>query len=157
VYVYFLKTVVTGREGSLYKYKIGHAGDVVKRIGQLQTGCPAEIALFGTLKCKSKKNAAEVERSLHEYFADRRHLGEWFQFSARNAWAIRLLMRDWPIATDIKTYMDDAHKQAQRIKDVLYTAKLPVWRGIQEIENLDRNEFIDRIRLLVNSADSRSH
>jgi len=157
VYVYFMRTVVTGREGSLYRYKIGHASDVAKRITQLQTGCPAEIALFGTLKCKSKRHAAEVERTLHEYFADRRQIGEWFQFSVRTAWALRLLIRDWPNVGDLNAYMDDAHKQAQRIKDVLYTAKVPVWRGIQEIENLDRNDFIDRIRLLVISAESRSH
>jgi len=149
MYVYFLKTVATGQHGSNYLYKIGHATDVAKRIRQLQTGCPTKIELFASLRCASKQQAADVEQRLHAIFANRRRLGEWFQFASRQAWAIRLLARDWPLHLPLEEYMEHAMKQAQFIKDALYGAKLPAWTGLSSIDSLNRKELIDRVLALA--------
>lgn len=149
MYVYFLKTIATGQHGSNYLYKIGHAANVEKRIRQLQTGCPTEIRLFASLKCSGKAQAADVERRLHAVFASRRRIGEWFQFASRQAWAIRLLARDWPVQLPIEEYMECAMKQAQVIKDALYCAKLPAWTGLSPIDSLNRKELIDRVLALA--------
>jgi hypothetical protein len=145
MYVYFLKTIATGQHGSTYRYKIGHAANVTKRIGQLQTGCPTEIHLFGTLKCESKDQAADIERQLHAFFADKRKIGEWFQFSSRQAWAIRLLLRDWPVSLPIHEYMTTAIKLSRSVMDALYQAGLPAWAGLSPIDSLNRKELIDRV------------
>lgn len=149
MYVYFLKTVATGQHGSNYLYKIGHAANVARRIRQLQTGCPSEISLFATLKCESKQHAADVERRLHAIFANRRRVGEWFQFASRQAWAIRLLARDWPVHVPLEEYMSSAMKQAQVVKDALYGAKVPAWTGLGPIDSLNRKELIDRVLMLA--------
>lgn len=56
--------------------KIGVAADVALRIMTLQTGCPYELKLIGTIRCQ---NAIEDEAIWHEKLA-RYHLrGEWFK------------------------------------------------------------------------------
>jgi hypothetical protein len=152
MYVYFLKTHATWHTGSVYQYKIGHASDVAKRMSQLQTGCPMEIQLFGTLACKNKRQAASVERQLHEFFKDRRQLGEWFRFGVRQAWALRLLIRDWPVKQPIAEYMPIAMTLASRMKDTLLSNGLPSWTGLSASDSLNRAELIDKVVLLAGGS-----
>lgn len=58
-------------------YKIGRTGlDVNNRIKQLQVSNPHELQLVlhgGT------DNPSDLELSLHEYFKDKHHRGEWYK------------------------------------------------------------------------------
>jgi hypothetical protein len=57
--------------------KCGLSNTPPARLKQLQTGCPFELEFCGTIKPNCEP--AAFERGIHEMFADRRKLGEWFQ------------------------------------------------------------------------------
>lgn len=57
--------------------KIGYAKDIAKRLRQLQTGSPAKLKLIAVIP-----GDRDVERGLHDRFADHRLHGEWFHKSA---------------------------------------------------------------------------
>lgn len=156
MHVYFMHTVATDHLGSKHLYKVGYAADVAKRLAQLQTGCPMPIQLFGTLKCTSRAHAADIERRLHLYFASRRRLGEWFIFAARHTWTIRLLIRDWPIEQPLEEYLELAFGHAQRMKNALLAAGLPVWKGMSAVESLKRGDLIDTV-VTLSKAGVRRH
>ncbi len=68
--------VQAGKKGFI---KIGYAKiDVLKRIGQIQNGCPEKLKLlaveYGSLK---------TERRLHEQFKEDKKRGEWFNLSKK--------------------------------------------------------------------------
>lgn len=63
------------------KMKIGKAKDPEKRLRQLQTGCPYQLKLIGTIRCKSDRHAIDIEKAAHELFSEYNHLGEWFKCS----------------------------------------------------------------------------
>jgi len=57
-------------------YKIGIAKDVSKRIRELQTGNPIELALVHT---SFFEKAPKFENKLHKYYSDSVISGEWFE------------------------------------------------------------------------------
>lgn len=72
MYVYFLRVSKPNR------MKIGKSRDPIARMHALQTGCPSSIHLAGVIQCRDDKQAYRVERAFHEYFSDKRKVGEWF-------------------------------------------------------------------------------
>ena len=64
------------------KYKIGFSKDVERRIQQLDTR-PFELNLVA--KSKFISDAYDREQELHEYFAENRIDGEWYEFSDHEA------------------------------------------------------------------------
>ena len=56
--------------------KIGFSKDVGRRFAALQQSCPTELVLLTAVPGTVKK-----ERALHEYFAESRVRGEWFEES----------------------------------------------------------------------------
>lgn len=58
--------------------KVGKAADVQRRLSELQTGCPHDLSIAASLKCKSEAHAFAVEQAAHEYLAASRKRGEWF-------------------------------------------------------------------------------
>ena len=50
-----------------------------KRLLQLQTGNPVELRLLLSIKCKSRKHAFELEKTLHEILKGKKILNEWFR------------------------------------------------------------------------------
>ena len=59
-------------------YKIGKAKNVNSRLSGLQTGSPYLLELLHAIHCKDYTRA---ESYLHNVFADRRGLGEWFELT----------------------------------------------------------------------------
>lgn len=75
-YVYFVRQAcVCYPEGPI---KIGSADNVAQRLGGLQTSSPYEVVLLHSLL-----GGYELERRLHEEFAEERLFGEWFEPSKR--------------------------------------------------------------------------
>lgn len=64
------------------KYKIGFSKDVERRIQQLDTR-PFKLNLVA--KSKFISDAYDREQELHEYFAENRIDGEWYEFSDHEA------------------------------------------------------------------------
>lgn len=64
------------------RYKIGFSKDVEIRIKQLDTR-PFKIKLIA--KSKIISDAYDREQEIHEYFADQRVYGEWYEFSDHEA------------------------------------------------------------------------
>jgi hypothetical protein len=71
-YVYIIKRAGDGC------IKIGVARNPKKRLKQLQTGSNVELFIVGCFPYKSRMEAFEMERQLHERFAIFRQEGEWF-------------------------------------------------------------------------------
>ena len=67
VRVYFIQCGTTG------PVKIGMARDVRKRMATLQTACPFDLRLLAAID-----GSADLERELHQRFAEHRLRGEWF-------------------------------------------------------------------------------
>ena len=63
--------------------KIGVAEDPHKRLQELQTGNPKQLALLCYRKYKDRLTAECVEWLLHNYLSERNITGEWFAVSAR--------------------------------------------------------------------------
>ena len=59
--------------------KIGMSDCPEKRLLQLQTGNPVELRLLLSIKCKSRKHAFELEKTLHEILKGKKILNEWFR------------------------------------------------------------------------------
>jgi hypothetical protein len=76
MYVYFIKA-----RSSPPTMKIGKANDPEMRMAELQTGCPFEMRLMGTLKCKSQMHSHAIEQRLHRLFRKEATRGEWFRYS----------------------------------------------------------------------------
>lgn len=64
------------------RYKIGFSKDVERRISQLDTR-PFKLNLIA--KSKLISDAYDREQEIHEYFADNRVDGEWYEFSDHEA------------------------------------------------------------------------
>jgi len=58
--------------------KIGRSKDVRRRMENLQTGNPRELALMGEIKTRSAEADREAELALHRRFSKHRRQGEWF-------------------------------------------------------------------------------
>lgn len=78
----------TRKKGYVYllecggRYKIGFSKDVERRISQLDTR-PFKLNLIA--KSKLISDAYDREQEIHEYFADNRVNGEWYEFSDHEA------------------------------------------------------------------------
>ncbi len=59
-------------------YKIGVSNNPMKRLSQLQTGCPSELILLETYQSEV---SYEIEKVLHRWFSHLKKEGEWFDFS----------------------------------------------------------------------------
>lgn len=80
VFVYFIKT-----EALPPMVKIGKARNPEERMATLQTGCPYELKLIGTVTCRSDMHAEAAEKRLHAHFQAERTRGEWFRYTDRVA------------------------------------------------------------------------
>lgn len=79
-YVYVIKS---GKSANS-PIKIGMANNPDERIKQLQTGNPVALKLIMRIKCKDRKHALNLERTLHEMLAGQNVLGEWFKVMRSN-------------------------------------------------------------------------
>lgn len=61
--------------------KIGRARDIEKRMAELQTGCPYEMYILGSIACRSDMHATGIEGKLHRMLRHSRMRGEWFELS----------------------------------------------------------------------------
>ena len=72
-FVYFIQ------EGFFGPVKIGSSKDVVKRIGNLQSGNAKELRFVAKICLSTELVASTVESSLHKRFQRFRIRGEWFE------------------------------------------------------------------------------
>lgn len=84
MFVYFLKT-----EASPPLVKIGKARSPLHRVSVLQTGCPYELRLLGTVACRSDADALSMEHLMHSKLWGFRVRGEWFAYTDAVAAIIR--------------------------------------------------------------------
>jgi len=78
--VYFIAEDESGDYENL-RIKIGMSKDIMKRIGQLQTGSPYVLKLMGWIKSGDDK---KLERRLHKKYQYAKSHGEWFILSVSN-------------------------------------------------------------------------
>ena len=64
---------------SNHAIKIGRAKNVEERLKSLQTAHPYPLKVLKTLKVSGGKAAIDLEKQLHQRFADYRLSGEWFK------------------------------------------------------------------------------
>jgi hypothetical protein len=74
MFVYFLKA----GDHKKAPIKIGIASNITSRINSLQTGCPYELICIAQIKCESRAEAQELEKTLHSKFSKYCLRGEWF-------------------------------------------------------------------------------
>ena len=62
--------------------KIGNtSNNIHERIGTLQVGNPRTLKLIAKIECDDVR---VVERHIHQMFAKKRHIGEWFRISTKD-------------------------------------------------------------------------
>lgn len=66
-------------DGPMY-VKFGRSDDPVRRVTNVQVGCPFRIVKAGMVKCLSIEQAKKVESALHVEFSQWSTSGEWFRF-----------------------------------------------------------------------------
>jgi hypothetical protein len=59
--------------------KIGYTGNLDSRFSGIQTGNPNPLIILHTIECRSDKQAADLEKQLHNRFDHLRLSGEWFK------------------------------------------------------------------------------
>ena len=87
MYVYFVKT-----DAIPPMVKIGKARNPEERMATLQTGCPYELILIGTIQCRSDMHAEACEKRLHGEFKLERRRGEWFRYTDNMARIVATLI-----------------------------------------------------------------
>jgi len=60
--------------------KIGVSDNPIRRVSDLQTGCPYELNVIGQI---NTSDPFDVESRLHEKYQQREKRGEWYKLSAR--------------------------------------------------------------------------
>ena len=122
MYVYFIAVI----EAFPPRVKIGKARDPKVRMSELQTGCPYELKLLGSIKCKSDAHAYELERMAHRSFSGYRKRGEWFHYHKNVKQAIEKLLIDNSCENPYQ--FKEAIQREERAKRKLKAAieKLPV-------------------------------
>lgn len=68
------------------KYKIGYAKNVQSRVSSMQSSSPDEITVVCTIPTADMR---ELERLLHEKYAEKRLSGEWFALNSSDVEYIR--------------------------------------------------------------------
>lgn len=77
-------------------YKIGVTShDPLKRLSQLQVGCPHNLQLMGTYSIICENDVYDVEKHLHEVFSECRVRGEWFELS--NSEDVAYVLSEMPV------------------------------------------------------------
>lgn len=61
--------------------KIGVAASLPNRIKQLQTGNPRKLKAIYVIEAKNQRDALKMEADFHNYFKDKKCIGEWFLIS----------------------------------------------------------------------------
>jgi hypothetical protein len=89
MYVYFIQAF---GEQDLQRIKIGMSDDPQDRLRKLQTGSPVKLKLLGSVRCKSRQHAAQVEKLAHGIFEKQRRRGEWFHLSRKHLGQIKSLI-----------------------------------------------------------------
>ncbi|WP_310622410.1 GIY-YIG nuclease family protein [Flexibacterium corallicola] len=64
------------------RIKIGRSVNVKRRMSNLQTGNPDELALMGEIRTQGITQDAVVERTLHKRYASKHLTREWFSLGA---------------------------------------------------------------------------
>lgn len=72
------------KTGPLY-VKFGKSSHLRRRLACLITATPIPTQYFAFIEVLTPEIQAEVERNLHRRFAERRVVGEWFQFDSKSA------------------------------------------------------------------------
>lgn len=76
-YVYLF--LARDSDGPMY-VKVGRSDDPMKRIEGVQVGCPFRIIKASMVKCRSAKQARDIEARIHGRLAKFHSSGEWFRF-----------------------------------------------------------------------------
>lgn len=84
--------------------KVGVSDDPIKRVAEVQTGCPHKIVAVTYVPLKSKAHARRAERLLHQAFRHNRTVGEWFLFEENADWANVLYPLSQLTSNDIRVY-----------------------------------------------------
>lgn len=92
--------------------KIGRARSVRERLRALQSASPLEMAVVLVIKSDIDQDSLR-ERLLHEFFADERHRGEWFETSARIARFVRLMRARAGDGVDVDAVLRQADAEAR--------------------------------------------
>jgi hypothetical protein len=77
VFVYFVMGEIPDRDSLVVK--IGMAADPPSRTKELQTAFPGVLWIQKEIRCSSRREAAALERQLHQEFRAARISGEWFR------------------------------------------------------------------------------
>ncbi len=93
--------------------KIGSTTDVLRRVGELQTGCPVRLRVFAAWVCKRSG-----EKVFHRVFARHRLDGEWFRGDREILNLARQL--DEHLGWWLPSYADD-------IWPLIFDHPLPAW------------------------------
>lgn len=81
--VYFI-TELEGSECEPLRIKIGRSANIRRRMSDLQTGNPDELALMGEIRTQGISEDKKIEHALHKIFSDQRIRLEWFGLSAND-------------------------------------------------------------------------
>lgn len=99
--------------------KIGFtSGDPLKRLGELQTGCPHKLVLLGTSWGDEQKEA-----SLHAEFKDVRVSGEWFRLTTKTL--IRIAQLANPDTWELARAVVVLQKTVKRLEEQLAALTQP--------------------------------
>lgn len=79
--VYFI-TELSEDDRDPLRIKIGRTGNIKRRMSNLQTGNPDVLALMGEIRTQGIPDDRIVERALHERYAAKHLIREWFSLDA---------------------------------------------------------------------------
>lgn len=138
MYVYFIKTAVHPQ-----MLKIGKASNIERRMAELQTGCPYDLELVGSLKCLSERQALGLEKGLHRLFRHARARAEWFQY---HRWVHMTVMAITTNPVDrcfdvARAAMDAERVRSRRNKPVRAAESVALQRAREYHKSMDR-EFV---------------
>lgn len=145
--MYFVYLIKAGKRKGV-AVKIGIAGDVHKRLAELQTGNPYELRCVGTIPFDNKEQAYEMEQFLHHVYANRRLQGEWFAINdfslmeAQKVWEARNPKVPWEHTEVYKQIPNDNYKPQN---PVLYNRIIQEIAQLQQESRADFNNIIKKI------------
>lgn len=89
--------------------KVGVSSSPFGRLDTLQTACPYELGIVGSLIYPSREIARQMENCFHETHSHRRLRGEWFDIEPTEALAILRLQLSF--ALDMFTSLSDQEQE----------------------------------------------
>ena len=104
--LYFINevNVLTGAESDFYKIglvKDSRQGDAANRLDEHQTGNPRRLVI---VECIESPAISDLEKSVHNRFATRRILGEWFVLSPEELAAVVTVARN--LSTELSAHSE---------------------------------------------------